>query len=110
MIDQSCADLLMLQARGELSAETIARGYLDAVEKRDGKVRAFLHVDEADIFSQTRRIDEKRRRGETLGPLAGIPVALKDVLCTKGQRTTCGSKILANFVPPYDATVVAKLR
>src|SRR6185295_17846560 len=110
MIDQTCADLLQLQASGEITAEAIARGYLDAVAKRDGKVRAFLQVDENDILAQAKRVDDKRRRGEPLGPLAGIPVALKDVLCTKGQRTTCGSKILANFVPPYDATVIAKLR
>ncbi len=109
-MNQSCDDLLSLQARGELSATAIARECLDAVQKIDGRVQAFLHVDNADILSQAKRIDEKRARGEPLGPLAGIPVALKDVLCTAGQRTTCGSKILANFVPPYDATAIAKLR
>jgi aspartyl-tRNA(Asn)/glutamyl-tRNA(Gln) amidotransferase subunit A len=110
MTDRSCADLLSLQASGDLTAEAIARGCLGAVKERDGRVQAFLHVDEADILSQAKRVDDKRRRGEALGALAGIPVAIKDVLCTKGQRTTCGSKILANFVPPYDATVIAKLR
>ena len=50
------------------------------------------------------------RKGETLGPLAGVPLAIKDVLCTKGVRTTCGSRILEHFVPPYDATVIARLR
>jgi aspartyl-tRNA(Asn)/glutamyl-tRNA(Gln) amidotransferase subunit A len=110
MTDHSCDELLKHQSRRDVSAETIAIACLDAVRKIDGDVRAFLHVDESDILSQARRVDEKRRRGDPLGPLAGLPVAIKDVLCTKGQRTTCGSKILANFVPPYDATVIAKLR
>src|SRR4051794_1220654 len=110
MIDHSCNDLLRLQSQGELTAEAIARGCLDAVRQRDGRVRAFLRVDEEDILDQARAVDAKRTSGAPLGPLAGVPVALKDVLCTQGQRTTCASKILANFVPPYDATVVAKLR
>jgi aspartyl-tRNA(Asn)/glutamyl-tRNA(Gln) amidotransferase subunit A len=110
MIDHPCTELLALQSRGEFTAEAIARGCLDAVAARDSRVQAFLHIDEADVLAQAKRVDDKRRRGEPLGLLAGIPVAIKDVLCTKGQRTTCASKILANYVPPYDATVVAKLR
>jgi aspartyl-tRNA(Asn)/glutamyl-tRNA(Gln) amidotransferase subunit A len=110
MVERSAIDLLGHLTRGELTAEAVARSYLDAIRARDGKVKAFLHVDADAVVEQARGIDARRRRGEPLGRLAGLPVALKDVLCTRGQRTTCGSKILANFVPPYDATVVSKLR
>src|ERR1051325_5501965 len=88
----------------------MTRRCLDAVKQRDPQVRAFLHVDESGALAQARALDEKRKRGEALGALAGVPVALKDVLCMKGTPTTCASKILRNFVPPYDAHVVERLR
>src|SRR5204863_6227143 len=68
------------------------------------------HVDESAALAQARAVDAKRQRGEPLGTLAGLPVAVKDVLCTQGQPTTCGSKVLQNFVPPYDAYVITKLK
>lgn len=111
MTEHSCAELVRLQAQGELTAEAIARRYLDAVHERDGKVKAFLRIDDDDVLAQAKAVDTKRRQSRTaMGPLAGVPIALKDVLCTQGQRTTCGSKILENFVPPYDATVVRRLK
>jgi aspartyl-tRNA(Asn)/glutamyl-tRNA(Gln) amidotransferase subunit A len=109
MIAMTSAELLAQQARGT-SAVAIAQAYLDSIRRCDGAIKAFLHVDEPDVLRQAEAVDAKRRRGETMGLLAGIPVALKDVICTKGQRTTCGSKILADFVPPYDATVITRLR
>ena len=110
MIERTAAELLVLLSGGDISAEDLTRSFLDAIHKRDPAVRAFLHVNEESALNQARNIDGKRKRGERLGPLAGIPVAIKDVLCIKGQPTTCGSKILENFVPPYDAHVIQRLR
>ncbi|MCI0680482.1 MAG: Asp-tRNA(Asn)/Glu-tRNA(Gln) amidotransferase subunit GatA [Gemmataceae bacterium] len=110
MIDRTATELLDLMARGDATAEAVALAYLEAIRERDPRIRAFLHVDEHATLEQARAVDARRRRGEPLGALAGIPVAVKDVLCTAGVRTTCASKILDNFIPPYDATVIAKLR
>jgi aspartyl-tRNA(Asn)/glutamyl-tRNA(Gln) amidotransferase subunit A len=107
---RSAADLLAQLSRGDITAEAVTQEYLSAIKAKDERVKAFLLVDEAGALEQARSIDIRRQRGEKLGALAGVPVALKDVLCTRGQRTTCASKILANYVPPYDATVVARLR
>src|SRR4051812_31259309 len=109
LTDRTATELLAAQAGGE-SAEAVTRGFLDAIRGRDGRVRAFLHVDEAAALEQARAVDAKRQAGQPLGPLAGVPVAVKDVLCTKGVPTTCGSKMLRHFTPPYDAHVVAALR
>ena len=110
MIERSAAALLQLLSRGDTTAEALTAAFLQAIRERDPRVRAFLHVDEAGALEQARAIDRKRQRGEPLGPLAGLPIALKDVLCTRGQNTTCASKILDNFVPPYDAHVVERLK
>jgi aspartyl-tRNA(Asn)/glutamyl-tRNA(Gln) amidotransferase subunit A len=110
MIERTAVELLDHLSRGDVSAEALTALFLDAIRTRDPKVQAFLLVDEQGALTQARVVDQRRQRGEALGPLAGLPVAVKDVLCTKGQRTTCGSKILADFVPPYDAHVVEKLR
>ena len=84
--------------------------FLQAVRDREPKVKAFLHIDETGTLDQARAIDARRKKGEKLGLLAGLPVAIKDVLCVKGELTTCASKILRNFRPPYDAHVIEKLR
>ncbi len=110
MIERTAAELLHLMSSGAASAEAVTAAFLESIRQRDSKVRAFLHVDEAAALDQACAVDAKRRRGEPLGPLAGLPIAIKDVLCTAGVRTTCGSKILQNFVPPYDATVITRLK
>jgi aspartyl-tRNA(Asn)/glutamyl-tRNA(Gln) amidotransferase subunit A len=110
MIEHTAAELLQLQSKGEASAESITRAFLSAISDRDPKVKAFLHVDDESALNQARAIDAKRKRGETLGALAGVPIAIKDVLCISGQPTTCGSKILQHFMPPYDATVITRLK
>jgi aspartyl-tRNA(Asn)/glutamyl-tRNA(Gln) amidotransferase subunit A len=106
----SARELASLIASGEASAVEVATAHLDRITAVDEKVRAFLHVDRAGALRAAQAVDEKRSRGETLGPLAGVPLALKDVLTQKDVPTTCGSRILEGWRPPYDATVVRKLR
>src|SRR5213076_3001856 len=103
MAERTAVEYLSLLERGELTSESLTRQYLQAIRDREPRVHAFLHVDEPGALEQARSVDVRRKRGEPLGPLAGMPIAVKDVLCLAGQRTTCGSKILQNFVPPYDA-------
>jgi aspartyl-tRNA(Asn)/glutamyl-tRNA(Gln) amidotransferase subunit A len=110
VIERTAGQLLDLLRRGDTSAEALTGEFLQVIRRRDPQVRAFLRVDEAAALDQARAVDGKRRRGEPLGPLAGVPVAVKDVLCTHGQPTTCGSKILEHFVPPYDAHVITRLK
>ncbi len=96
--------------RGETTALAVAEEALARIGARNAELNAFLTVSTDEVLAQARAVDAKRARGETLGPLAGVPIALKDALCTRGVRTTAGSKILERWIPPYDATVVAKLR
>jgi aspartyl-tRNA(Asn)/glutamyl-tRNA(Gln) amidotransferase subunit A len=97
-------------ASGETSAVDVAVAHLDRIAAVDGAVNAFLHVDADGALAAARQIDERRAAGEPLGPLAGVPLGLKDVLTQRGVPTTCGSKILEGWRPPYDSTVVQKLR
>ena len=102
--------LAELLASGAVTASAVIDVALKQIAVTDKNIGAFVTVAEDSAREQARCIDLRRRAGASLGPLAGIPVAVKDVLCTKGLRTTCGSRMLAEFVPPYDATVVASLR
>ncbi|MCH8923918.1 MAG: Asp-tRNA(Asn)/Glu-tRNA(Gln) amidotransferase subunit GatA [Planctomycetes bacterium] len=110
LIELSATELLEQLSQGEVSSQQVTRAFLDAIESRDGAVRAFLRVDADAALARAEAIDERRGRGERIGPLGGLPVAVKDVLCTKGEVTSCASKMLENFRPPYDATVIARLR
>ena len=96
--------------RGETTAVAVAEQTLAKIDARNAELNAFLTIARDEVLEQARGIDAKRARGEKLGLLAGVPIALKDALCTRGVRTTAASKILASWIPPYDATVVTRLR
>ncbi len=97
-------------ANKDVSAVDLANEHFARIEAVDGEVHAFLYLDKEGALSQAKSVDEKRAAGEKLGPLAGVPLALKDVMAQKGIPTTCGSKILEGWRPPYDATVVTRLK
>lgn len=110
LIRQDAATLASAIASGEVSSEEVTRAHLERIEAVDDRVHAFLHVMPEDALAAAREIDVRRASGESLGPLAGVPLALKDVLAMTGVPTTCGSRILEGWRPPYDATVVQRLR
>ncbi|MCS6861400.1 MAG: Asp-tRNA(Asn)/Glu-tRNA(Gln) amidotransferase subunit GatA [Abditibacteriales bacterium] len=100
-------DLLVNKA---ISCRELTEAVFTRVEAVEEQVKAYLTLTRDVAMQQAAAVDEKLARGEAIGALEGIPVAIKDVLCTQGIRTTCASKILYNFIPPYDATVVQKMR
>ena len=106
----TAAETAGVVASGEASALDVTEAHLDRITAVDGDVHAFLHVDEDGARDAARRIDARRSAGEELGPLAGVPIALKDLIATEGLPTTCGSRMLEGWVPPYDATVTRRLR
>src|SRR5258708_9693440 len=104
----TAAEVAAASAAGETSAVDVARAHLDRIEAVDQRVHAFLHVAPEAALSAAAAVDERRGAGEPLGPLAGVPLALKDVFTTTDMPTTCGSRILAGWLPPYDATVTPR--
>jgi len=102
---KTIAALSRLLAAREVSAVELARGFLERIERLDGTVNSFITVDAERTLAQARAADERIALGRAL-PLTGIPIAHKDLFCAKGWLTTCGSKILGNFVSPYDAHVI----
>jgi aspartyl-tRNA(Asn)/glutamyl-tRNA(Gln) amidotransferase subunit A len=106
----TAAELAKAIATGEASAVEVTQAHLDRIAAVDPVVHAFLHVDTDGALAAAGTVDERRNRGEDLGPLAGVPLALKDVMTTVDMPTTCGSRILDGWRPPYDATVTRKLR
>ena len=94
----------------EITAEEITQSYVDRMAEKEKDVKAFVTTTEEQALQNAKEMDEKRAKGEKVSPLAGIPIGIKDNICTKGVRTTCSSKMLENFVSPYDATVMEKLK
>lgn len=93
----------------QVSSVEVTEAALNRIEQVEDRVQAFLTLTKEQALAQAKAVDEKIARGEQIAPLEGVPAAIKDNMCTKGVLTTCASKILPNFVPPYDATVVSKL-
>src|SRR5690606_4509045 len=110
LIKKTAAELGGLIASREVSAVEVVQAHLDRIAEVDGEIHAFLHVDAEAALAQARAVDERIARGERLGPLAGVPIAHKDVFTTVDMPTTAGSKILEGWRPPYDATVTRRLR
>ena len=107
---QSAFEIRARVASGEQRAVDVTRAHLARAEEHNTKLACFLTIDHEGALAAAAQVDRAREAGEPLGPLAGVPVAVKDNLCTRGVRTTCASKILDGYIPPYDAHVIEALR
>ena len=110
VLDHSAITLRSQLQAGEVSAVELAHACLARIESLDGRIGAFLRLHADAALEDARRIDDRRARGEPVGPLAGLPVAVKDNMCQRGRVTSCASRMLAEFRPPYDAAVIERLR
>ncbi len=106
----AASDLIAKLGTREVSSVEVTRDFLSAIARLDSRIGAFLSVDAEHALRQAEEIDRRRVTNQPLGLLAGVPVAIKDVICASGQRTTCGSRMLRDFVAPYDAHVIEKLK
>ncbi len=108
-LDNARQLLALLQSK-QVSAVDVANASLARIEATNSQLNAYVTVAAETALAAARQIDERRARGDSLGMLAGLPIAVKDLVCTQGLRTTCGSRMLSTFVPPYDATITRKLK
>ena len=102
-------DLRQKLKSGEVSSKELVQEKIERIKALDTTLNSFLTVNTDEALSQAEYVDKQIASGEPLSPLSGIPLAIKDNLCTKGIKTTCASRILSNFVPPYESTVTKKL-
>ena len=107
---RTIADYLRAYDEGQVMAQSVAQTTLDHIASVDDRLGAWITLNTEQVLEDAAAIDKRRREGNPVGSLAGVPVGLKDMICTKGLRTTAASKMLTDFIPPYDATVTAKLR
>ena len=110
MITRSAYEMSQALGSGEITSVALTQQHFDRIAQVDADVHAFLYLDHEGAMAQARAVDTARANGEKVGPLAGVPLALKDVMVQKGIPTTAGSKILEGWRPPYDATLVTKLK
>jgi aspartyl-tRNA(Asn)/glutamyl-tRNA(Gln) amidotransferase subunit A len=109
LFDLTIHELHDMLRRGETTSEAVTESVLGRIKSVEGKVKAYITVTEDVARAQAKEADKRIKAGDASSPLLGIPIAIKDNMCTEGIKTTCASKILGNFVPPYDATVVRNL-
>jgi aspartyl-tRNA(Asn)/glutamyl-tRNA(Gln) amidotransferase subunit A len=106
----TAAELSAALSKGDTTATEVTQAHLDRIAAVDDRVHAFLHVAADKALAQAAQIDEERKQGTVRSPLAGVPIAVKDVFTTTGMPTTCGSRILEGWHPPYDATITTRLK
>lgn len=110
LCQQTAATLIPLLEAGQTTCVAVMESVLEQIQQREQEIHAFVSVrDREELLAEAKAVDERRAGGATIGALAGLPVAIKDNICTKGIATSCSSKMLKNFVPPYDATVIEKV-
>ncbi|WXG40737.1 MAG: Asp-tRNA(Asn)/Glu-tRNA(Gln) amidotransferase subunit GatA [Candidatus Freyarchaeum deiterrae] len=102
----TCHELKEMIDNQEVSSEEVVNSVFDRIDKIEPKVHAYISLFRDSALQDARVIDSQIKKGGTVGKLSGIPIAIKDVMCTKGKFTTCGSRIIENYIPPFDATVV----
>ncbi len=105
----SSREITKLVKQGQLPAVEVISSVLERITQVEGRIHAFISIMKGEALKRAQEIDKKLKEGKQVGRLAGVPIAIKDNMCTAGTRTTCGSHILENFIPPYNATVVDRL-
>ena len=109
LYEKTAFELSGMLAQKAISSVELTEDVFNRIDQVEDKTDAYLTLNHEDALKQAAAVDAKRVAGEALPPLAGIPVGIKDNICTKDIRTTCASKMLENFVPPYNATVMSRL-